>query len=275
MRTVHSLPNHFAAAAAFLLGLMAAPPAAASSLLPAGWVCTGACGTLGPDGVVTAPPGGGTYEYITTQGGVPGIGQLPDVTGPVPSNLGSTNGSLLVTDPFTANGLDQLVFNFNFVTSDGATFADYTWAMLVPTAGPTVMLFDARTTTSGDTVPGFGLPAVAVTLVPPSTPIIPGGVTWSPLDPNDSPCYDVGCGYTGWIEARFTPAPGTYTIQFGVSNWDDELWQSGLAISGTRIGFTPIDDDEIEAAAVPEPGGLALIGTGLLVVAWRLRQRRE
>ncbi len=41
--------------------------------------CTGACGALGADGVVTAPPTGPTYNYVTTDGGVSGAGQISSV----------------------------------------------------------------------------------------------------------------------------------------------------------------------------------------------------
>ena len=36
--------------------------------------CVGACGTGGADGVVTAPPTGPSYSYVTTAGGVDGAG---------------------------------------------------------------------------------------------------------------------------------------------------------------------------------------------------------
>ena len=244
--------------AAVVLGIIVGLPGRASAI-PMGWTCTGACGTLGADGVVTAPPMGGFYEYVSTQGGISGAGQLPGV--------GGTNGSLLETSVFSASGSDSLVFNFNYVTRDGAGFTDYSWAQLVPTVGAPIVLFDARTTPSGDTVPGFGLPPIAVTLVPPSTPIIPGGVSWLPLDPNNSPCFAAGCGYTGWIQASYTPVAGNYTIQFGVSNFNDEAWQSGLAISGTTIGGVPIN-------SVPEPGTLGLLGAGLVGLAKKARSRR-
>jgi hypothetical protein len=68
-------------------------------------------------------------------------------------------------------------------------------------------LFTARTTPSGDTVPGFGLawPRSRRDLTPDSTPIIPGGPLFSPLGATPEPAFDgtQGCGYTGWIEMDY------------------------------------------------------------------------
>src|SRR5690606_10373828 len=137
--------------------------------------CVGNCGALGANGVVTASPLGGTYQYVSTNGGVSGAGSL---------ELGSeTDGSSYITTAFAANAGSSLDFYFNYITSDGSGFADYGWAALRPTAGNDIILFAARTTPSGDTVPGFGLPGLApgVVLTPASTPIIPGAPSWAPL----------------------------------------------------------------------------------------------
>ena len=228
---------------------------AAAAPLPAGWTCTANCGTLGADGVVTASPDGGTYGYVSTSGGVSdsGIG------------LGSeTNGSRARTSLFSATAGDDLEFYFNYVTSDGAQYTEYAWVRLLDSAlSEVALLFTARTTTGGDTVPGFGMPALAdgVVLDPASTPIIPGGPAWSPLGGSSGACFSTGCGYTGWIGMTYEiAAAGNYYLEFGAVNWLDTLYDSGLAFDGILIGGAPIDEP---GNGIPEPASLALLGIGL------------
>jgi len=225
----------------------------------------GNAGTSGADGVVTAAPGGGlTYAWVSTSGGVTGAGQLPGV--------GGTNGSSLTTSAFAAASGDVLKFQFNYVTSDGAGFADYAWSQLLDSGGsPVAVLFDARTTPSGDTVPGFGLPGITASLVPSSTPIIGGGPLWSPLGGSSGSCYAAGCGYTGWITATYAiPTAGSYKIQFGVSNYLDTAFDSGLAFDDVSIAGTPV-------GTIPEPETYAMLlaGLGLLGFAARRRKLKE
>ncbi|MBZ5648413.1 MAG: PEP-CTERM sorting domain-containing protein [Acidobacteriia bacterium] len=242
--------------------------AASAGPIPPGWACNGACGTDGADGVVGLSPfGNPQYKWVSTFGGPGGVGQLPSV--------GGTNGSVLTTSTFSANAGDSLNFYFNYVTSDGAQFADYAWVQLIDTSNPAaaLLLFSARTNqvAGGDTVPGFGLPPIApgVTLVPPSTPIIPGAPFWSPLGPPyNGTCYDVGCGYTGWIQSLYTiPNAGNYQLAFGVTNWIDTAWDSGLAIDGVTVAGQPIPGE------VPEPGTIMLFGTGLFGLAGAIRRK--
>jgi hypothetical protein len=213
--------------------------------------CVGTCGTLGADGVVTAPPSGSFYSYLTTEGGTPGAGQLPGAG----TAEGATNGSLYTT-AFSAAAGDDLNFWFNYVTSDGSGFADYAWAtLLTASLDPVATLFTARTQPSGTIVPGQGLPGVEATLNPPSVPIIDGAPVWSPLGTSSGTCFDVGCGFTGWINSTYDiPTAGNYVLRFGVSNWTDTAYQSGMAFSGITIGGVPV------ATAAARTGGSITIG---------------
>ena len=249
-----------------LLGLAAAfmMVASTASALPIGWSAEGNADLFTPNGVVTSLPGVSTYYYVSTAGGPTGVGQLP--------GIGGTNGSTLTSPIFAANMGSQLEFNFNYVTSDGAGFADYAWAQVVNAADPTetILLFTARTTPGGDTVPGFGLPPIdpGVTLEPPSTPIIPGGPLWAQLGGSSGSCYSTGCGYTGWVKATYEFAQaGNFQLQFGVSNFLDQIYHSGMAISGTTIDGVPIDPIPLPAA-----GWLLLGGMGALIAVRRRKK---
>ena len=192
--------------------------------------CVGTCGMSGADGVVTASPTGSPYAFVTTEGGVDGAGQLP--------GEGGTNGSVYTTSEFTVAAGDDLEFWFNYVTSDGSGFADYAWAALLNSdLTPVAILYTARTQPSGTIVPGLDLPGVEATLNPSSVPIIDGAPTWSPLGSSSGTCYDAGCGYTGWVSSTYDISQaGDYILQFGVTNWTDTGFQSGMAFSSLSIG---------------------------------------
>lgn len=215
--------------------------------------CSGHCGTLGPDGVVTASPGGVSYNYVSTESGISGVGQI--------AGAGGTNGSQYTTNSFTANAGDKLEFYFNYVTADGSGFADYAWAAMTDLSNNVIdYLFTARTQPVGDTSPGFGLPANAATLTPATSGIIGGGPVWSPLGASSGTCYDTGCGYTGWIKSEYIVASaGTYQLVFGVTNFGDDVVDSGLAFNGSKIDGKPIDP-----SAVPLPAAFPLLLVGLI-----------
>ncbi len=197
--------------------------------------CIGNCGTLGANGVVTAPPSGASeYTWVSTNLGQNGAGQI--------AGYGGTNGSSLVSDPFFAAAGSRVEFWFNYITSDGAGYADYGWAELRGTT--TTTLYTARTQPTGSIVPGFGLPGVNATLSPPSVPIIPGGPQWAPLGVNSSgQCFDAGCGYTGWVKSTYeVTVAGTYRLAFGVTNWTDTVYDSGMAFQGLLVNGSTIGD---------------------------------
>ena len=251
-----------ALAAATTLGMFSG----GAQAIPAGWTCAGTCGTLGPNGVVTAPPGGGSYDYISTAGAVGGNGAS--------LGLGSeTNGSSLASSVFHAKVGDKLEFAFNYVTSDGSQFADYAWARLQDVTTSTLVgyLVTARTKPSGSIIPGQGMPAIIAGLTPTSVPIIGGGPAWSPLGGSSGTCFSGpanGCGYTGWVLSDYTiAAEDDYKLEFGVINSIDTLFQSGLAISGATIGGQVI--------GVPEPGTVALLGLALAGLGFIGRRRKQ
>jgi hypothetical protein len=226
-------------------------------------IITGNGGTAVANGVVTAPPADGPgFNYISTYNGVAGVGKI--VGGP------SFTGSTYITDTFVASSGSTLTFYFNFVTSDGAEFSDYAWAALMtPAQTNPSYLFSARTTPTGDTVPGFALPGLAAVLTPGTTPIIPGGPVWDKLGGWSGQCYDAGCGYTGWIKSTYIiPTAGTYRLGFGVANAQDNDFQSGLAFTGAFVDGAPVDK-------VPEPGTWAMLIAGFGLVGAAARRRRN
>lgn len=247
--------------------LMLAAPAHAGTFdggIPEFWTCTGSCGSSGANGVVPLAPGGGTaYGWISTYGsnaqvGLAGVGNGGE----------EANGTTLRSISFDASAGMALDFRFNYVSTDGAGFADYAWARLLDQDNNQVaMLFTARTNEDGDAVPGFELPATQATLTPFPVAMNGGATQWAPLGPDSDECYDTGCGATGWVRALYTIASGgVYRLEFGVTNWEDRDFDSGLAIDALTVGGAPLP--------IPEPGQYAMLLAGLAILGTLKRRAR-
>lgn len=253
-----------AAVAAF-----AAMPASAAT-------CVGNCGTAGADGdVVLSPTGNSEYSYVSTWNG--SATTAGEIAGVGDGDAGVNTGSQFTTAAFSASAGDSLTFFFNYITSDGSGFADYGWAQLLDSSGSNAgWLFTGRTQPDGDIAPGFGLPALDAALTPLTSEIIDGETTWSPLGGDSGRCFSgvgQGCGQTGWIESSFTiAADGMYSVAFGVTNFNDSQFASGLAWDGLELNDTPIDGGDV-GGAIPEPTTWALMLLGFFGIGGFMRRR--
>jgi hypothetical protein len=247
---------------AFLVTFLVLTPGLAVAL-PLGMTGVGNVGVASPNGVVTAPPKyGPNFYYVSTANGASGGGFIPGAAG------NTRTGSQLATKPFEASAGSELRFFFNYISTDGGDYPDYAWSILkdASTGDTAAVLFTARTKPSGPIVPGQWLPPADATLDPAEVYMKPGGPAWNKLGGSSGACYDAGCGYTGWVASSYEiEASGVYRLLFGVSNWTDDAYDSGLAIAGATL-------DDIQIAPVPLPPAAPLMAIG--VAALVLLRRR-
>jgi hypothetical protein len=271
---------------ATLLAGFSAPTVALPLTLPSAlgdWACAGHCGSSAADGDIGVSAfGSARYGYVSTADS--------SATGVSPLALDSnktgseTNGSRMLSGAFSANAGDTLEMRFNYVSTDGKGFDDYSWARLLnATDGSLVSwLFTARSTNSG---PGK---IVAGDVVDeddfdPDTALIgfkdwrynskdaADPVNWSPLGVSNLSCWEdnaAGCGNTGWLLSRHAfAAGGSYRVEVGVVNWGDTAYDSGLAFD--YAGATA----PVVASPVPEPSTWALMACGVALLG-AARHRR-
>lgn len=200
-----------------------------------------------PDGSIPIPPSGDTtVQYVSTNGGIEGVGANPDG-----SSYAPTDGSTFTTDTFTPGVGGSLSFNFDYISSDGTggegSFPDNAWADLInSTTGNVAAVLFSSTTTSFTPQPG-------------TTASVLG--SWS------GQCYGDGCGNTGWQSAGYSfTDDDTYDLEFGVVNSRDTLYNSALFFDGAEENGHPI-------VPTPEPAAFGVFGIALagLVVARRRR----
>jgi hypothetical protein len=225
--------------------------------LPAGWFLFGGSvgGVSGASGNVSATAGS-QFGYIDTTGG-----SITSFTGV----SGTTQGSFLLSVPFTLSAGSALTMDLNYLSNDGGGFSDYALVQLLNGGGvPVATLFSAQSV-SGVVVPGTD-PALALTsgvvLTPGSVATLDGiltgpvgGITYGPGAFGGGPG-----GSTGWVTSAYVvPLGGTYQLRFLVSDVNDTGVDSALLFDNIRT--------------VPEPGMSVLFAAAVLAVVRRARRR--
>lgn len=277
--------------ALFLMSAGTSPAllAADVSLASTSWTTTGQSGSIGGTSTVPVSPTGNTQlGYVTTAGGVTGVSPLV-LKDEGEGSQNQTNGSRVLSGSFSAGAGDTLTLYFNYVSTDGRGYDDYAWARLVSatTQDTAAWLFTARSTNSanGNVVPGNALKRQVDNSLPDELDAVlndgntinfgVAGTTWAPLEFSSGICWDSAntCGPTGWIKSAYSFASaGTYQLEFGVINWGDEAYDSGLAFDFAGLSGARFGGDSGPLAPVPEPEIYAMLLAGLGVLA-RARRR--
>jgi len=256
------------------------------------WSATGSAGLIGATATVPLSPlGNGVVGFVTTADST-----ATDVSPLLLKTDGkgnemANNGSKVLSGSFAAVAGQTLALQFNYVSTDGRGYDDYAWARLV-TAGThntAAWLYTARSTNSarGNEVPGDVLNRQQDNKLPDeldatldngnSVGFNVSSTVWQPLGGFSGYCWDSAntCGPSGWIRSDYTfTDSGSYQLEFGVVNWGDGIFDSALAFD--YQGLAPSSFPGLSVmAAVPEPGQLAMMLSGLGLMAgmgWRNRR---
>ena len=258
------------------------------------WTAVGAAGLIFGDSTVPeSPVGNARFGYVSTTGGVFDVSPLVLKTDGK-GNETSNNGSTVRSSTFAASAGDVLTLHFNYVSTDGRGYDDYSWARLIDadTNETAAWLFTARSTNSarGNVVPGDVLKRQVDGSAPDELDAVLNdgnsvgfnisSTTWEPLGSWSGYCWDDAntCGPTGWIESVHTvAATRTYVLEFGVVNWGDTLFDSAMAFDFGGLDSARFDNvtliDNGPTPAVPEPSTWALWLAGLGLMGMGIRRK--
>ena len=255
------------------------------------WTATGSAGLIGASSTVPLSPTGNTvFGYVTTAdsqaSGVTPLLLKTDGKG----NEMANNGAKVLSGSFAALAGQTLALQFNYVSTDGRGYDDYAWARLVHAGTDTTAawLYTARSTRSarGNVVPGDVLTRQQDNNLPDELDAVlnngnsvgfnVSSTVWQPLGLFSGHCWDSAntCGPSGWIGSDYTFAQsGNFQLEIGVVNWGDQIFDSALAFD--YHGLAPSSFPGLSVmAAVPEPGQMAMMLSGLALMAgigWRTR----
>jgi hypothetical protein len=220
-------------------------------------------GSVAPAGDISAPPSGAaSYLYASTYGGVAGAGES--------QGLGGTDGSAFTTNLFTVGPGADLLFAFDFVTTDSDNPDYATISLLNANGSVAALLVTLIAPEQPGVAPLSGANDQAVltgsTVINPSAASVANnddpeiGPSWSELGPysNGQCSDDSGCGTTGWVLASYAVQQyGTYALEVSVSNVGDDFYDTGIAVDGITAN----------GPGIPEPNGLCCLALGAFALA--------
>lgn len=280
-------PLHFSVCIG-LIALTQAAHAAPANLDNTRWTPTGTAGLIAGDRTIAnSPTGNSQFGYVSTWGEATNVSPLVLKSEGKGAEV-ATNGAKVVSSAFSASAHDSMTLYFNYLTTDGRGYDDYAWARLVHAGSNTTAawLFTARSTNSanGNVVPGNVLDRQVDNKLPKNLDATLNdgntvnfkvqGTEWPPLGSYSGACWDSAntCGPTGWVKSAYTFASGgNYFLEFGVTNWGDQAYDSALAFDFAglqRANFSAL------TAPVPEPETYALLLAGLGVLGWGTRRKK-